>query len=954
MLKEIPNEIELLKASAKGDAAAFEAIVRKYQSFICAITYSATGDVEKSEELAQEAFVSAWRDLARLKDLSRFRAWLGSIARNIIKNSFRSQKRDTAGKASLMALTQNTGITDSEPERIAITKEQQAVIRQALWQIPTKYREVLVLFYRQEQSVKEVARQLELSEDAAKQRLSRGRKLLKEQVAAMVETTISRTGPGKAFTTAVVASITAVAARGTVAAAAVHTSAATTAGVTAGATTLISGIAARFLTAAAVVAIGVGAVVVYKHVTAPIKDESMPAVVHSEETRVEDPGNNSLSRELSGRAGVSEFAGIENTLAAESRDSDLAKEVETNEDSVVETPAVEPKTALGIDQYDFIFTRLDQKGGQESTRTLVMAMVTADEFEFRDVETSPYASYRWAEPLCVTGRILYCIDGSDLVSIDLASSQSELLSSWSVKSECTMINPRSAWTCADNRLYGMEQSGDITTLRLLDFGKSAYCDIAIVEIGTPGRAMAVSPDHKRLAYFVQDPNGYLLTIVDVESGEVTLPSEPVTFIIPMIASTLGGGPPLVWIDSDKVLCLCSEILGEDPNSLGGRKGVHKLVQINATTGEMEDVILLPVNPYIRFAPDMIQDYIGTGLLFQVQHGGLGYYRVDIEARKLVEDNRVAGNYSLYNGYLFHGEKELGPAGRKDVKVSEDGKRCLWIRDKQLFYHDDTRESGMLVAGNCEKAEGLLWLNKDDLQVKTDATGKLAGWTAFKDRPRIKPRQYPPDRRKRVSEYLAFTVITNKDIYLLHEPIQVTVTLINTSDVDIKVLHPVVFDTVYNRIVRFGLKHPKGSIMVDCGAGPYGRAEDEILLEAGQSVSATSTLEVAIVGDYQIEFTYKGCRENGYIGDIKADPSVFRVVAIDNMEEQRQLFKAKFGRLMERFRRELDMNPGWNGANDTVGDKIVGIPGMGTDVVPYLIEVLRLKKTKMPSPCSIGH
>jgi len=223
MLKKIPNEIELLKASAKGDAAAFEVIVKKYQSFICAITYSATGDIEKSEELAQEAFVSAWRDLARLKDLSRFRAWLGSVARNIIKNSFRSQKRDTAGKASLMELAQKTVIKDSEPERIAITKEQQAVIRQALWQIPTKYREVLVLFYRQEKSIKEVARQLELSEDAAKQRLSRGRKLLKEQVAAMVETTISRTGPDKVFTTAVVVSITAMVARGAVSAAAVHT-----------------------------------------------------------------------------------------------------------------------------------------------------------------------------------------------------------------------------------------------------------------------------------------------------------------------------------------------------------------------------------------------------------------------------------------------------------------------------------------------------------------------------------------------------------------------------------------------------------------------------------------------------------------------------------------------------------------------------------------------------------
>lgn len=942
MPEEISNEIELLKASAEGDAAAFEAIVKKYQSFICAITYSATGDVEKSEELAQETFVSAWRDLARLKDLGRFRAWLGTIARNIIRNSFRGQKRDMASRASLTELTRKTGITDSEPERIAITKEQQAVIRQALQQIPAKYREVLVLFYRQEQSVKEVAGQLELSEEAVKQRLSRGRKLIKEQVAAMVETTISRTGPGKAFTTAVVASIAGIAVKGTAAAAA-HTSAATTAGVSAGATTLISGLAAKLITAAAAVAIGVGAVVAYKQATAPSGSENVSDVVDSTDDLkgVKNPEDSLLLAGLGNQAGTSGPTGPGNILAPESQTSGLGKAVEINENNVAESSAVQPETVPGIDQYDFVFTRLDQKEGQASTRTLVMGRVAADGFEFRDVETSPYASYRWGEPLCVTGRMLYCVNGSDLVTIDLGTSRSELLSSWSVRSECAIINPRSAWVYADNRLYGMEESGEVTTLKVLDFEKSAYRDIAVVEIGTPGLKMAISPDHKRLAYFVRDPNGYSLTVVDVESGEVTLPCEPVKLIIPLIASSLGDGPQLAWIDSENVLCLCSEISEKDPNALVGfyEQGVHKLVRMDTTTGEMEDIVVLPGNANVRFAPTMIRGNMGIGLLYQVQHGGLGYYRVDIEARKLVEDNRFAGGYGLHSGYLFHEEKELGPADRTDVKVSEDGRRCLWVREKQLFYHDEARESAVLVADNCERAKGLLWLEKEDLRVKAGPSAEPAGWTAFKDRPRVKPRPSPPDRRKRVSEYLAFTVITDKDIYLLHEPIQVTVTLINTSDVDIKVLHPVVFDTVFHRIVGLGLKHPRGSIMVDCGAGPYGRGEEEIILEAGQSVSATDALEVASVGDYQIEFRYKGCKEDGYVGDIKADPSVFRVVAIDNMEEGRQLFEAKFGRLMEKFRRELDMNPDWNGANDTVGDQIVGIPGMGSDAVPYLIEVI---------------
>ncbi len=211
MATEIYNEAKLLKASLQGDRAAFEAVVKNYQSFICAVTYSATGDVGESEELAQETFLSAWKSLAQLKDLNKFRGWLSSIARNIIRNSFRSQKRDIISKAISIDHVEDVRIRDSKSKETAITAEQQLVVRQALQQIPTKYCEPLVLFYRHDQSIKQVAKQLELSEEAVKQRLSRGRKLLKEQVVTMVETTISRTGPSMLFTVAVVAALPAIA-----------------------------------------------------------------------------------------------------------------------------------------------------------------------------------------------------------------------------------------------------------------------------------------------------------------------------------------------------------------------------------------------------------------------------------------------------------------------------------------------------------------------------------------------------------------------------------------------------------------------------------------------------------------------------------------------------------------------------------------------------------------------
>ncbi len=297
-----PNEVELLTSSRNGDTTAFEAIVKKYQSYICAITFSATGDLGKSEVLAQETFISAWKDLAKLKDLNKFQSWLAGIARNIIKKSFRGRQQDLISKAASIDRLKETRTNDSGPVERVITKEQQHVVRKTLQQIPEQYREPLVLFYRQEKSVKTVAEQLNLSEEAVKQRLSRGRKLLKERFAAMVETTISRTGPGKSFTAAVIVSITGMAIKGSGAATAASVAAIKSAiGTTTGIAILTSGITAKIITVAAVVTIGVGTVLTYKHILQSDKGTDSSQIVNTLEEQKE-PAEKAAEREPNDRA----------------------------------------------------------------------------------------------------------------------------------------------------------------------------------------------------------------------------------------------------------------------------------------------------------------------------------------------------------------------------------------------------------------------------------------------------------------------------------------------------------------------------------------------------------------------------------------------------------------------------------------------------------------------------
>ena len=205
------SETELLQASLAGSTEAFGTIVHRYQSLICGITYSATGDFGRSQELAQETFIRAWKGLSQLKDLDKFRVWLCVIARNLIKRSIKNNRKDIIGVALSLESVAAVEMSEPGPSEIAISKEQEAIVWRALQGIPQKYREAMVLFYREQQSVKQVATGLGLSADVARQRLSRGRKLLKAEVATLVEDVLGRTGPKKAFTIAVIAALPALA-----------------------------------------------------------------------------------------------------------------------------------------------------------------------------------------------------------------------------------------------------------------------------------------------------------------------------------------------------------------------------------------------------------------------------------------------------------------------------------------------------------------------------------------------------------------------------------------------------------------------------------------------------------------------------------------------------------------------------------------------------------------------
>jgi DNA-directed RNA polymerase specialized sigma24 family protein len=67
------NDAELVAESLDGSREAFRQIVERYQNLICSLAYSATGNVNRSEDMAQETFLSAWKDLRSLREPDKLR-----------------------------------------------------------------------------------------------------------------------------------------------------------------------------------------------------------------------------------------------------------------------------------------------------------------------------------------------------------------------------------------------------------------------------------------------------------------------------------------------------------------------------------------------------------------------------------------------------------------------------------------------------------------------------------------------------------------------------------------------------------------------------------------------------------------------------------------------------------------------------------------------------------------
>ena len=163
-----------------GDLAAFEGIVRRWQSRLVGLAWRFCRDRGAAEDMAQEAFLKAYRSLASFRGDSTFSTWLTAIALNSYRSRLRAEGPPLVGLDSARAFGIEAGVQRELEEH-----ERAEAVRRAVLTLPARYREPIVLFYLQERDLAETARVLGLAEGTLKSRLYRGRELLKRRCAAL-------------------------------------------------------------------------------------------------------------------------------------------------------------------------------------------------------------------------------------------------------------------------------------------------------------------------------------------------------------------------------------------------------------------------------------------------------------------------------------------------------------------------------------------------------------------------------------------------------------------------------------------------------------------------------------------------------------------------------------------------------------------------------------------------
>ena len=175
---EISNS-ELVRKSQFGDKAAFEQLVIRHQELVFSLAYKLTGNREMANDVAQEAFIRAWKAIEKFRGDSTFSTWIYRIT---VNTAWTLRKKAKKHNTLNIDDTYEPIVIDEkkDPELVAINSDLSSVLINALDKIPIEQRIIVELKNIEGRSHKEIAEYLDISVTAAKVRLHRAHQKLRQ------------------------------------------------------------------------------------------------------------------------------------------------------------------------------------------------------------------------------------------------------------------------------------------------------------------------------------------------------------------------------------------------------------------------------------------------------------------------------------------------------------------------------------------------------------------------------------------------------------------------------------------------------------------------------------------------------------------------------------------------------------------------------------------------------
>ena len=178
------SDAQLIQQVLQGNQEAFSPLVKKYQKGVHALAWRKIGDFHIAQELTQDAFLKAYRQLRTLKDPNAFSGWLYVIvARECLdwlrKNRIPMESLDTADSNEVDKVSYSQYVAEKQEEEADETRRE--VVKELLKKLPESERTVMTLHYLGEMTIKAISEFLGVSQNTVKSRLSRARNRLRKE-----------------------------------------------------------------------------------------------------------------------------------------------------------------------------------------------------------------------------------------------------------------------------------------------------------------------------------------------------------------------------------------------------------------------------------------------------------------------------------------------------------------------------------------------------------------------------------------------------------------------------------------------------------------------------------------------------------------------------------------------------------------------------------------------------